>query len=163
MSQHLTLILADENVKISNDIPHFYENGYLIIPFNDETRMEIETVHKISTFGMTLNQIFNIYIDTEYTYLNNSNENILEEYKGLVNEIDDFENITLVEFLKKIKLPNFIVLSCDDLCGDYGLIFENYIYKPWPTNFRTRIDFNKEYLYQYGGCKKHCLEKMFKL
>lgn len=158
MGQYITLIFADEKIEIDNKIPHFYEDGYLIIPYNDETRSAAEELQKICKEGMTLDELFNFYIDNEYI-LNKDKNDFLEEYEGLNTDLDDLEEIDLVEFLKLLNLPDFTVLSYDDLLGDYILNFENSIYKNLdPQSNRPRIRMDKPYLYQYGGCLVHCLK-----
>jgi len=160
MGQHLTIIYANEKLEIDNKIPHFYENGHLIIPYNNETRDAVEELQKICKEGMTLDELFNFYIDTAYI-LNENKISFLEEYKGLNNDLNDLEDIALVEFLKLLKLPDFTVLSYDDLAGDYILNFENFIYKNSDREFyKLNIRMDKAYLYKYQGCKNHCLKEM---
>lgn len=159
MGQHITLIFADEKIEIDNKIPHFYEDGYLIIPYNDETRSAVIELQKICKEGMTLDELFNFYIDTKLILNPDKKINILGEYEGLNTDLDDLEEIDLVEFLKLLNLPDFTVLSYDDLLGDYILNFENFIYKNLdPQSNRPRIRMDKPYLYQYGGCLVHCLK-----
>lgn len=63
MSHHITLIFADESLKIDKRIPHFRENGYVIIPYNEESRMEVDILRDLSKTGMTLKEIFEAYIE----------------------------------------------------------------------------------------------------
>ncbi|KIC00671.1 hypothetical protein OA88_18125 [Flavobacterium sp. JRM] len=160
MGQYITIIYTDEKFEIDNKIPHFCENGHLIIPYNNEIRYAVEELQKIGKEGMTLDELFNLYIDTEYI-LNEDKNSFLEEYKGLNTDLDDLEDIALVEFLKLLNLPDFTVLSYDDLVGDYILNFENFIYKNSDREFnRLKIRMDKPYLYSYDGCKNYCLEEM---
>ncbi|GGF28627.1 hypothetical protein GCM10011518_42460 [Flavobacterium limi] len=160
MGQYITIIYADEKLEIDDKIPHFYKNGHLIIPYKNEIRYAVEELQKICKEGMTLDELFNFYIDTDYIF-NEDKTNFLEEYKGLSNDLDNLEDIALVEFLKRLNLPDFTVLSYDDLVGDYILNFENFIYKNSDRNFnRLRIRMDESYLYHYGGCKIYCLEIM---
>jgi len=160
MGQHITIIYANEKLEIDNKIPHFYENGHLIIPYNNETRYAVEELQKVCKEGMTLNELFNFYIDRRFTS-NEDKINVLGEYEGLNTNLDDLEEIDLVEFLKLLNLPDFTVLSYDDLAGDYILNFENFIYKNSDREFyRLNIRMDKPYLYKYEGCKYHCLKEM---
>ncbi|RKR05598.1 hypothetical protein C8C83_4952 [Flavobacterium sp. 90] len=159
MGQYITLIFADEKIEIDNKIPHFYEDGYLIIPYKDETRSAVERLQDICKEGMTLDELFNFYIDTEFILNEDNKTCVLEEYEGLNTDLDDLEEIDLVEFLKRLNLSDFTVLSYDDLAGDYILNFENYSYKNLdPESNRPRIRMDKPYLYKYGGCLMHCLK-----
>lgn len=160
MGQHITIIYADEKLEMDDKIPHFYENGHLIIPYINESRYAVEELQKICKEGMTLNELFNFYTDTRFTS-NEDKINVLGEYEGLNNDLDNLEEIDLVEFLKLLNLPNFTVLSYDDLVGDYILNFENFIYKNSDREFyKLNIRMDRPYLYQYGGCKNHCLKEI---
>ncbi|OMQ12929.1 hypothetical protein [[Flexibacter] sp. ATCC 35103] len=159
MGQHITLIFADEKIEIDNKIPHFYEDGYLIIPYKDETRGAVESLQNICKEGMTLDELFNFYIDTKFILNVDKKISKLGEYEGLNTDLDDLEEIDLVEFLKRLNLSDFTVLSYDDLAGDYILNFENFSYKNLdPESDRPRIRMDKPYLYKYGGCLMHCLK-----
>ncbi|MCM0667026.1 hypothetical protein [Flavobacterium tyrosinilyticum] len=161
MGQYITLIFADEKIEIDNKIPHFYENGHLIIPYINEIRFAVEELQKICKEGMTLDEIFDFYIIKKFSVNEDEKIDVLEKYKELYTDLDDLENIYLIEFLKRLNLPDFMVLSYDDLAGDYFLNFENFIYKNSDPNYnKLKIRMDKPYLYSYYGCKIHCLKEM---
>lgn len=163
MAQNITLIVADESVAIIDKVPHFYENGYVIIPLQLHKEADVWYIRQAAKKGMTLDALFEVYIDTYYFSGEDPSIDLLEKYAGYDNELDDYEDLDVIELVQRLQLKDFSLFHYDDFLGDDCLIFENGRYvSSYPESESPRLRMDKPYLYKYEGCKAHCLRSMEK-
>ena len=163
MAQNITLIVADESVAITDKVPHFYENGYVIIPLQIQKEADVGYIRQAAKKGMTIDEIFEVYIDKYYFPEEDASVNLLEEHAGYNNELDDYEDLYVIELIQRLQLKDFSLFHYDDFLGDDCLIFENGRYvSSYPESESPRLRMDKPYLYKYEGCKVHCLRSMEK-
>ena len=60
MAHRITLIITKEKIDLTLDIPHFYENNYLVIPTDDDG-WETEMIEKICESETSFEKVFDIF------------------------------------------------------------------------------------------------------
>ncbi|MCD1116912.1 hypothetical protein [Chryseobacterium turcicum] len=136
MAHRITLIITKESINTAIDIPHFYENNYLVIPTDDDG-WEAQMIEDICKTENSFDEIFNVFFKEFYKEdIGNGN------FEDICNELTTFENLYILEIIEKLKISDFIIIHYSEVGFD---IYQNYI------GFK-----NKEYIGYSKFCTKFC-------
>ena len=152
MAHRITLIITKESISIDSEIPHFYENGYLIIPFDDDGS-EISQIEDLSKSYKSLKEIFDKYLDDFW------DDGILGESA----EIADYKSLLLVEFAIRLKLNDFLIYHYQEVDIKTYSHSVNFINRKVSGNGyeefdKTSIDINN--YWKYDSCQKKYINQM---
>lgn len=148
MAHRITLIITKELIDIHPKIPHFYDNEFLVIPFDDDG-LEASKIEELSKTNNTFEAIFNTFLDYFWE----------DDSMGESNEINDFEMLLLVEFIERIQLRSFLIYHYSEAhpTGEFinAIHFKNRIVmkNAYVAFEKTKIDINN--YRSYDACKKN--------
>lgn len=161
MSHRITLIITNDNINISVDIPHFYENNFLVIPTHDdvwETQMIENLCKNKNSFDKILDTFFKEVYEED---LQNG------DFEDINNQTNTFENLYILEITEKLKISNFFIIHYSEVGFDS---YENYIRfenkeyigegKSWATFFETGI--STQNYWRFDSCCKRYFEGLDK-
>lgn len=159
MAHRITLIITADKVYSQLDIPHFYDNNYLIIPTDDDG-WEAQMIENLSSSETSFNQIFEkFFIEFYEEDLHNG------DFKDIFNKINTFEDLYILEIIEKLKIENFLIIHYSEVGFD---TYQNYIgfegrqyvgsVKSRTSFFETKI--NTENYWRFDSCKKRYFESL---
>ncbi|WP_452222088.1 hypothetical protein [Lacinutrix salivirga] len=145
MAQNISLIITKEKINLDKQVHHFNENGFLIIPVNEDSFNSIEShAKKFKSFQ----EIFDNEVVGFFKDANESDYNDIEDYEGLI----------LVELIARLKLKDFLLYHLSEvyLTGVFtnAINFKNgKVYGNGYEEFeKTGIDINN--YWKYYSCKE---------
>jgi hypothetical protein len=161
MAHRITLIITKDSVNTPLDIPHFYEDKFLIIPIDDDG-WEVQMIEDIAGKENSFDEIFKTFFKEFYREdLENG------DFEDISNPTDTFENLYIVEIIEKLKLSNFLIIHYSEVGFD---IYENYIgfenreyigdAKSWTSFCETKI--NTANYWRFESCRKKYFESINK-
>ena len=143
MGQEICAIITEKNISIENDIVHFVEDNYTVIPINSGISFFIDNIGDY----ISIND-YCTFLKTTDEYLNEKVENEYED-----EDEDEDENNTLkflIEIIETYKLNNFIIeyyiewadTPVENLCIAIinGEIKKNSIYKMSDEDSENNIE-----------------------
>lgn len=161
MAHRITLIITKDSAKASIDIPHFYEDNFLIIPTDDDG-WEAQMIENLCSNENSFDKIFDIFFKEYYKEdLENG------EFEDINNETNTFENLYILEIIEKLKISNFLIVHYSEVGFD---IYENYLGfenkeyigegKSWVRFRETGI--NTGNYWRFESCSKRYFESLHK-
>lgn len=161
MAHRITLIITEDNISIPEEIPHFYDKGYLVIPTDDDG-WETEMIQKICETEDSFEKVFKLFFEELWNEeLNNG------EFEDVYSEVGKLDSLYMLELIEKLNISNFIIYHYTELALEMFenyIAFENrkYINEPqsWTKFCNTKI--NSYDYWRYDSCKKKYLERLDK-
>lgn len=153
MAHRITLIITKDNINTSLDIPHFYEDNFLIIPTDDDG-WEAQMIEDLCKNENSFDKIFDFFFKEFYKEdLENG------DFEDINNKTNTFESLYILEIIEKLKISNFLIIHYSEVGFDF---YENYIGfenkeyigddKSWTRFCETRI--NTTNYWRFESCSK---------
>jgi len=152
MAHRITLIITQESVNVDSKIPHFYENRFLIIPF-DDNGCEISQIERLSETHKKFDEIFEKYLDNFWK----------DDIFGESNEIADYKSLLLVELIMRLKLSDFLIYHYQDSgieTYEHLVNFENKMISGSGESKFQEINIDINDYYKYDSCERRYLNKI---
>ena len=152
MAHRITLLITKESVNVDSKIPHFYENGFLIIPFDDDGS-EISQIEKLSDTYKTFDKIFEKYLDNFWK----------DDFFGESTEIADYKSLLLVELIMRLKLSDFLIYHYQESgieTYEHLVNFENKMVKGNGESKFQEINIDINDYCKYSSCERRYLNRI---
>jgi len=157
MAHRICLIITKDKIKVPKELPHFFDNGFLVIPTSDDGYQTDEII-EFSKKHPHFDDIFKAVDDHFW-----EDEIANSDYESMYCELYQFEDLLNIEITEMLHLSNFIIYHYTELATDIYeecIDFENRIKIENPLSRFYETGINSYNYWRFDSCKKRYFENL---
>ncbi|GAA5084774.1 hypothetical protein GCM10023210_04930 [Chryseobacterium ginsengisoli] len=157
MAHRICLIITKDHVKVPKELPHFYDNGFLVIPTSDDG-YQTDDIAEFSKKHPHFDDIFKAVSDNFW-----EDEIANNDYENMYCELYDYEELLNIEIIEMLHLSNFIIYHYTELVTEIFeecVTFENRMPIENPMTSFNATGINSYNYWKYESCKRRYFENL---
>ncbi len=155
MAHRISLIITKDCAKVPKELPHFFDNGFLVIPTSDDG-YEVDEITKSTKRNPFFDDIFKDISDLYW-----KDEIASNDYENMYCELYGYEEMWIIEIIEMLHLSNFIIYHYTELATEIFeecVAFENRITLENPMEKFHEAGINSYNYWRFDPCKRRYFE-----